>query len=88
MADEMCRVYGVDSVEAVVPVFNTNTLDAAAAKYWQLAGQFEGESCEGLCVQPCWQPWSTDCTGASSSRRHWQTDVAMHPTAAGGAAVG
>lgn len=48
VANEMCRVYGVDSVEAVVPVFNTNTLDVAAAKYWQLAGQFEGESCEGM----------------------------------------
>jgi hypothetical protein len=40
--DEMCRVYGADSVEAVVPVYNTATLDTAAAKYWQLAGEFEG----------------------------------------------
>jgi hypothetical protein len=39
----MCRVYGSDSVDAVVPVYNTNTLDTAAAKYWQLAGEFEGE---------------------------------------------
>lgn len=41
--DEMRRVYGSDSVESVVLVYNTNALDAAAAKYWQLAGQFEGE---------------------------------------------
>jgi hypothetical protein len=43
--DEMCRVYGSDSVEAVVPVYNTNTLDTAAAKYWTLAGEFEGGWC-------------------------------------------
>lgn len=36
-------MYGSDCVEAVVPVFNTNALDTAAAKYWKLAGQFEGE---------------------------------------------
>lgn len=44
---EMGRVYGADSVEAVVPVYNTNTLDAAAVRYWQLAGQFEGGAVAG-----------------------------------------
>jgi hypothetical protein len=34
-------------------VYNTNTLDAAAAKYWQLAGQFEGESCVRVRVRVC-----------------------------------
>jgi hypothetical protein len=42
--DEMCRVYGSGSVQAVVPVYNTAALDTAAAKYWQLTGQFEGEA--------------------------------------------
>lgn len=45
----MSHVYGSDSVEAVVPVYNTNALDTAAAKYWQLAGQFEGECGYPLC---------------------------------------
>lgn len=42
--DEMCRVYGSGSVQAVVPVYNTAALDTAATKYWQLTGQFEGEA--------------------------------------------
>jgi len=65
---EMSEVYGADSVSAVVPVHNTHTLDAAAAKYWQLAGQFEGKVVR-VCDETFLRPRGANEGGVEGGRR-------------------